>query len=576
MNQSASPLPLRIGVHVGDVQQKGTDILGDAVNIASRVEPLAEPGGVCLSAQVYDQVHHKLPARLESLGPRKLRGVREPVAIYRIMFPWTQGSVGPDARPLPRLAVLPFSNISPDPKDEYFADGLTEELITVLSQIKGLRVISRTSVQQYKGTTKSVAIIGSELGADSVLEGSVRKAGCQLRIAVQLINTRTDEHRWSQTYERTMDNVFAIQAEVAERTAESLKVELLSSEREALRESPTSNLAAYDLYLQGILAMRRISEGAGPYDALHEEVVRCFEAAIKEDGRFSAAYSSLADFLTQTIGASHSAKEVVPRARDLATKALELNSSSSEAHMALGNLAMQADLDWERAEAEFQQAIALNPSNSRARHWYGVLLMLLQRFTEAKRQYVAAIEVDPLWAVARAYQVEADERSGDRASATARCEKAVQMFPQNLLLRCRLAELYVLGDRGNDALRLIDPLQNASDLDSRDVRAWVLALLGRPEQSRALVRDWEAGRLPGYFGPMNIAGYYALWGEKEKALALLERDTREGDRALWARYQAFYFDPLREEPRFVALLRQLQLPTKLPRSLWQPPTVAAG
>ena len=189
--EGAQPLQLRVGIHLGDVQQRGTDIFGDAVNIASRIEPLAEPGGVCLSDPVYVQVRNKVPYQLEKLGPKSLKGVREPIDVYRIVLPWAKEEAPAPGPSPPRLAVLPLVNISPDPRDDYFAAPLTEELITVLSQIRGLRVISRTSVNQNKGTTKPLALIGSELGADSVLEGSVRKAGDRLRIAVQLIDTRT-------------------------------------------------------------------------------------------------------------------------------------------------------------------------------------------------------------------------------------------------------------------------------------------------------------------------------------------------------------------------------------------------
>ncbi len=247
-------LRMRAGIHLGDVEDREGDILGDAVNIASRIEPIAEAGGVCLSSQVYDQVRTTVPYQLESLGPRRLKGLRESVEVYRVVLPWATPEPFPRSPAPPRLAVLPLTNISPDPKDEYLADGLTEELITTLSQIKGLRVISRTSMGQYKGTTKPVAQIGAELSAATVLEGSVRKVGDRLRIAVQLIDTRTDEHRWAQSYDRKLENVFAIQAEVAERTANALKVELLGSERKALQERPTESLDAYEAYLRGIQA----------------------------------------------------------------------------------------------------------------------------------------------------------------------------------------------------------------------------------------------------------------------------------------------------------------------------------
>ncbi len=565
------PLRLRVGIHLGDVQGFGGDILGDAVNIASRVEPLAEPGGICLSEPVYVQVRNKVEYPLESLGPKELKGVREPMVVYRVTLPWTAGEAPASTSNLPRIAVLPLANISPDPRDEYFADGLTEELVTVLSQIKGLRVISRTSVNQYKGTTKSVAQIGHELGADSVLEGSVRKAGDQLRIAVQLIDTRSDEHRWAQTYDRKLENVFAIQAEVAERTAGALKVELLRSEREAIREKPTTSLAAYESYLRGIRADQALLDSSSSPEALDREAEQHFRMAIREDPQFSAAYSSLASHLIGVLGTTRPAKEVLPEVRALVAKALELNANSSEAHLALANLLMQGDLDWTRAESEFQQAIALNPSDSQARFWYAYLLGVLQRFDEARKQYLASVEMDPLWLLPRANLAAMALDVGDPESCIAEYRKLSERFSYSTWVFGALAWAYAVAGRRDDALRALEPLAQAQDLTTRSWRAGVLAVLGQPAEGRALLSDWEGGRLKEYFPPLYAAMLYSIWGEKDRALALLERDCREGDRVLWNLYQLVQFDSIRDDPRFVALLRELRLPITLRRPRWASP-----
>jgi adenylate cyclase len=555
-----TPIQLRIGVHLGDVEERGADIFGDSVNLAARIEPLAEPGGICISEPVFGQVRNKIPNTFEKLEPKALKNVRFPMDLYRVVMPWTikephTASSGPT-----RLAVLPFSNISPDPRDEYFADGLTEELISVLSQIRGLRVISRTSVNQYRGTSKPIAQIGSELGVESVLEGSVRKAGDQLRIRVQLIDVRTDEHRWSQSYDRRLENVFAIQAEVAEHTAEALKLELLKSDREAIQERPTANLAAYELYLRGIQAHRRALESVGS----EGEAVKYFEAAIREDPGFSAAYSRLANVLLAIVAATRPGREVFPRARELVTKSLELGPNSSEAHTARGNLAMQADLDWARAEAEFQRAIALNPSSSTAHYWYGLLLVALQRFSEAKKQLQSAIELDPLWPDPRLGLVSAYQSTDDWESAVSLGEKTVESFGENSFARGSLAVSYVLAGRVEDALAAAQPLVGSSDLFSRLFRSVLFASLGKPEEARLLLRELEVASKPQYVGPDILAMLHALLGEKEKALEVLEQDDREGDRALWAVYLNPIFDSLRDDPRFVALLRSMRLPTSPP------------
>ena len=502
---------------------------------------------------------------MEKLGPKSLKGVHEPIDVYRIVLPWTKEEVAVPGPSPPRIAVLPLTNISPDPRDDYFADGLTEELITVLSQIRGLRVISRTSVNQYKGTTKPIAQIGTELGADSVLEGSVRKAGDRLRIAVQLIDTRTDEHRWAQTYDRKFEDVFAIQAEVAEQTAGALKVELLRPERQAVEERPTSNLRAYESYLRGIQAFRRYMEVSTGSEAIEREAQKHFEAAIREDPNFSAAYSYLANHLLSVLGTFRPASEVIPRARELVASALELNPNSSDAHTARGNLAFQADLDWVRAEAEFQQAIALNPSSSSAHFWYAYLLGTLQRLEEARKQYRSAIDLDPLWILPRANLAWTFFLAGDLETTILSFEKLVEDFPDSLSLRGELAWAYVLAARSNDAVKLVEPITATSDLALRLIRCAVLAVLGRPEEARTLLAEREEGRLREYLPLITTAQFYAAWGEAERALAILERDYREGDKTLWNTYQGPAFDPIRENPRFVALLRTMKLPTTLRR-----------
>ena len=214
-------LEVRVGVHLGDVVHESGDVYGDAVNVASRIEPLAPPGGVCFSQQVYDNIRNKTDMEIIKMGEVDLKNVELPVAVYRVNMEVGRGSREGQA-PRERLAVLPFVNISPDPNDEYFADGLTEELITKLSEVKGLKVIARTSVMNYKKKEKSVSQIGRELEAGSIIEGSVRKAGNRIRVTVQLIDTKTEEHLWASNYDKEMDDIFAIQSDVAAMVAGSV------------------------------------------------------------------------------------------------------------------------------------------------------------------------------------------------------------------------------------------------------------------------------------------------------------------------------------------------------------------
>ncbi|HEX4922275.1 MAG TPA: adenylate/guanylate cyclase domain-containing protein, partial [Candidatus Bathyarchaeia archaeon] len=232
-NKSASQkLFVKIGIHVGDVVHTGQDVFGDAVNIASRIQSLAEGGGVCISEQVYAQVRNKLPYRMEKMPPHELKNVQYPVDIYKLSLAMNEDPGG--SAPKNRVAVLPLSNISPDPKDGYFADGMTEELITVLSQVHGLRVIARTSVDHYRGGVQRAAQIGRELGVGSMIEGSVRIAGDRLRVTVQLIDASNEEHLWSENYDRRLDDIFEVQSDIARRVAKNLEVRLMAKDQDRL------------------------------------------------------------------------------------------------------------------------------------------------------------------------------------------------------------------------------------------------------------------------------------------------------------------------------------------------------
>lgn len=557
-----NPPQIRIGLHVGDVEERGTDILGDAVNVAARMEPEAPPGGICLSGVVHEHVRHKLPYTFERVGPRSLKGVLEPVEIYRVALPWAVPPAPSKTGGPARLAVLPFANISPDPQDAYFADGLTEELISVLSLIRGLRVISRTSVLQYRGVTKPLGQIGAELGVGTILEGSVRKAGNRLRITVQLIDVATDEHRWSQSYDRQLDDIFALQAEVAERTAGALRLELGATERATIVAEGTDTPAAYEAYLRGSEEARQL-----PAHLRSERAQEHLEEALRLDPRFSAAHARLATLLVLIAGMTRAGRDVYPRARQHATRSLELNPRLAEGHVAIGNVAMQADLDWATAEREFRTALELNPSSSEAHAWLAQLLMALQRFPEAEREGEAAIETDPRALLPRLIHVGVSIYRGDLAATNARIDQLAAVFPDMEVADLLRSNLLVRQGKVDDAGRLLERFRDHPNPVVRAERAFILALGGRTEDLRAMLTAVSTGGAPtDYIGPARLAEAHLVLGDRETALALLEKDSGEGgDHSLWARYQSPVFDPIREDPRFVTLLRTMHLPTTVAR-----------
>ncbi len=570
----APPVRLRIGIHLGDVEERDNDVLGDAVNIASRIESAAEPGSICFSSQVFDQVRNKVPYRLQGLGPTALKGLRSPVELYRVVLPWDgadRGTAVEGPSSLPRLAVLPLANISPDAKDEYFADGLTEELIAVLSRIQGLRVIARTSVSHYKSTSRTIAQIGEELGVTSVLEGSVRKAGNRLRITLQLIDVASQEHRWAESYDRELDDVFAIQSQVAEQTASALRLELLGRERDALRRRPTSNMEAYQHFLQGIFAYHQTFAEMTPRNV--ERTVGYFEAALAADPQFAAAHAYIANILIAAGGEEMPSREAFARARRSVDRALELDASSSEAWSARGNLLLQAETNWEGAEQALRTAISLNPSNSSAHFWYGFLLGSLQRYDEALREFESVVQLDPLWGSSGLMVIRGHQLSGDFERAAQLASQLIDRHPDLPWFHIILADILLGQGRPEEARK---ELRLAEGPAPRPFLTWVraalLASLGEPGEARRILAEREVNPHRPYVRATRVAGLYLAVGERERALALLERDTEEGERTLWIDYQLPWFDPVRDDPRFVTLLRELRLPTTPPGRLRTPKT----
>jgi adenylate cyclase len=549
---------IRIGIHVGDVVQADGDVLGDAVNIASRIEALAEPEGIIITQQAYDQVQNKLTQPLVRLPPANLKNVRLPVSVYRVIPPWE----GAPTRGLPpgspsgrHLAVLPLTNISPDPKDEYFADGLTEELIAVLSQVRDLNVIARTSVVPYKTQPKSVAQVGAELGVDTVLEGSVRKAGNRIRITLQLIDVGTQSHIWANSYNRDLDDVFAVQSDVAERTAEALRLELATPGEGPARPLPTGSGAAYDTYLHAISLTGR------PNLAGVEAADRLFARATTLDPKFADAYGAWANLYVAIAGEQRPMSEAIPRARELVARALALDPNSSEAHSTLANIAFQADQDWAKAEEEFRRAIALNPSNAAAHRFFALMLLALDRIDEAEELLRRLIRLDPSgrdrWTLAWAQILDGEFDAG-LAYMRAEREAAPNAPGSHIYLGLFAAAC----GRWEEARAMADEPVSQLDEEDRFDHALLEALVGRPEEARAIIRETEAGRSPTYTSPSHLAILFGALGEHSKALDRLEEDYRRGDRVLWLYYRGVWFDETRKDPRFSALLRRYGLPER--------------
>ncbi len=425
-----TPIRVRIGVHLGDVVDSGSDILGDAVNIAARLEPLAEPGGVCVSSAVYEQVRTKVTDRFEKLEPKALKGVELPMEVYRVVRSWEGngasdgGDAAAHAADKTRIAVLPFANISPDPNDEYFADGLTEELIANLSLVPGLKVIARTSVIAYKKGEKKVATIGRELGVGTVVEGSVRRAANKIRVTIQVIDVATEEHLWTAKYDDDLDDIFAVQSEISTKVATSLPGSLVKPQVSVPELERPKETRAYLSYLQGQALIWRTDEASLRKSLEH------FQAAIESDPTFARAYAGLArayinlgneGYLTWT-GA-------IEMGQVAAERASKLDPDLAEAHVLLGELAFMADAPAELLDRELRLALELNPNLAQA---HSILSSLAGSFGIMESYILQAEEayrLDPLSPPMIRRQGEAYFNSGRYEEARAHWQGHIESDP---------------------------------------------------------------------------------------------------------------------------------------------------
>jgi TolB-like protein/Tfp pilus assembly protein PilF len=547
-------IKLRIGLHLGDVEESNGDIFGDAVNVASRIEPLAEAGGVCLSRQVYDQVQGKFELPLTSIGARALKNVSSPIEVYKIVMPWDDEKPAPSAQlDSRRIAVLPLANISPDPTDEYFADGMTDELITVLSRISGLRVVARTSAMRFKGEKATVGRIGQELKVGSLIEGSVRKSKDRVRITIQLVDTQSEEQLWTEMYDRDLQDIFAVQSDIAQQVARALEVKLKVGERSVIQRHHTQNPEAHALYLKG-----RYHWNSRAEDRVNK-AMKYFEEAIGRDPQYALAYVGLADCYGILGFYCYRRPAVVyPRAKELAEKALSLDDSLAEAHASLGETLMQYYFDWASAGSELDRALDLNPSYATAHLWRATHHVALGRFDEALVESRRAAQLDPLSMIILTDEAKNLYLAGRYDEAIDHYQKSLQIDSSFPIAHKGLAEVYVQKLMYEQAIAEIEKAIALSEnsIFILDDLGYIYARAGKTGEAREVLENLDRLASEQYVPAYGRAAIYAALGDRDKAMEWLERAYEERSFLVFLKVDPV-FDSLRGETRFAALLDKI-------------------
>lgn len=529
-------LQIRIGIHLGDVVRRENDIFGDGVNIAARIEPFSQPGGICISEDVARQIKNKISFSLEPFSTQQLKNISLPVQLFSVQLPWILKEHRPDKtitvekRPLQHttVAVLPFNNIGAG-NDDYFSEGMTEEIISNLSKVSGLDVIARTSAFKFKDSTLDVTSIANQLGAGTILGGTVRRAGEKARISIRLMDAETQRLLWTEDYTKDLNDVFTVQSDVAMQVASSLKVHLLASEEANIQKQGTKNSESYQSYLLGRFYLnKRTGENI-------QRAIEHFQKSISFDSNNALSYAGLAEAYTLIAGAGYGTldkNEAAKKAGDASMKAISLDDSLAEAHLALAYVKFRIEWNWKEAEKEFLRAIELKQSFSKAHELYGLFLGIHRRFNESFVHIKRALELDPLSAGVHTGYGRQLTFTNQKEEALLQIRQALDLDPNYAEAHFALGDYYAHYQNYEEALACIE---NALSLSGRrhiilGALGYVKGKSGDREGAEEILKELQSMNSSAqstYFAQANVL---AGLGRIDESLMLMEKaiEARDG------------------------------------------------
>lgn len=556
--QADRPIALRIGINLGDVMIDDGDLYGDGVNVAARLEGIALAGGIAVSQTVREHVGERSGARFRDRGEQTLKNIARPVRVYDVLIGEDEGIGGaPASVPLcpgggTGVLVLPFRNMSGEPDQDYIADGLTEDLITELSQLAGLRVVGRTTSFSLKGKAQDAALLAGQLNISHLVEGSVRQAGGKLRITGELIDAASGDQLWAQRFDRELADVFDIQDEISKAIAGALTSRLSDKAGTSTRE--TRNPRAYDLYLRARHSWNQASE-----DSLQRSV-RLFQQAIAEEPAYARAHAGLADaFVALGMQTYMDPKLAYGRARAAAEKALSYDNRLADAYASLGLVAFVHDWDRQTAERHLCRAVELDPSSVTARHHYSRVLSSRGKHPEAIAEAAEATRIEPLSAAAAVQLASAKNNAGRHAEAISILERVDEMFPHQF--RTFYGLTFAHAYQG-DAAAAVTSAERAVQCGGRTPFAlgalgYAKAVAGSPDEALAIVAELEQAAATQYVCPYDLAAIHAALGNSDSALEWLEKAVAVRDHAMLFAEVDPALRPIHRDPRFASIAAQV-------------------
>jgi len=559
-------VPVRIGIHLGDVLYREGNIFGDCVNIASRIESMGVPGSILFSDAIKKQIKNKPEFKTSSLGEFEFKNVEEPMEIFALSnkgFPVPrQDSLNgkfKEKKIQRSIAVLPFANMSKDPEQEYFSDGMAEEILNSLTHLKGLRVAGRLSSFQFKGKNAELSEVGEKLGVSTVLEGSVRRQGNRVRITTQLINVADGYHLWSERYDREMNDIFSIQEEIALAITEALKVNLLEKDLELLTKSHTHNAEAYESYLKGLFHINK--RGAHIFTSL-----QYFQKAIELDPDFALPYSLLADahLLIATYGLMPP-KEVMAKAKEMAEAALKLDPTLCEPYHALGFYYTCIEWNWPEAKKNFLKSIQLNHKYAEAHYRYGwnYLTWVEGDFHKAQHHGEIAVLHEPLSSICHAAYSLILIAAGNYKEAKNACDMGIELDPHSFLCLMNKGSMHTALQQYEEAIESCKAAMAVSNRHHFAVNGliWNYCKTGRFEEARELMKELKDRAEKEYIACTFTGISAAYLNDFDEAFAYFEKAFIDKDPILLTlKHLNWAPEALCQDPRFHNLLDRINFP----------------